>query len=97
MCSEHKLPSKINDADCELCKSETVWEETCSDLETSSDSVFIMVSASGKYVNAVLNITGANLKFVDDLQNGKSKGQVLWDKTCVDDCTIKVVVWSNFG
>ena len=71
MHSEHKLPSKINDVDCELCKSETVWEETCSDLETSSDSVFIMVSASGKYVNAVLNITGTNLKFVDDLQNGK--------------------------
>ena len=92
MCSEHKLPSKINDVDCELCKSETVWEESCFDLETSSDSVFIMVSASGKYVNAVLNITGDNLKFVDDLQNGKSKGQVLWDKTCVGDDSTKVVV-----
>ena len=76
MCSEHKLPSIINDADCELCKSETIWEETCFDLETSRDSIFIMVGASGKYVNAVLNITGANLKFVDDLQNGKYKGQV---------------------
>ena len=74
--SEHKLPSKINTADCDLCKSETLWEETCFDLKTSSDSVFIMVSASGKYVNAVLNITGANLRFVDDLQNGKFKGQV---------------------
>ena len=76
ICSEHKLPSKINDADCELCKSETLWEDSCFVPETSSDSVFITVSASGKYVNAVLNITGANLKFVDDLQNGKTKGQV---------------------
>ena len=63
----------MNDADCDLCKSETLWEEFCFDLETSSDSVFIMVSASGKYVNAVLNITGANLRFVDDLQNGEYK------------------------
>ena len=49
-----------------------------------------MVSASGKYVNAVLNITGANLKFVDDLQNGTFKGQVLWDKACVEDDSTKV-------
>ena len=44
-------------------------EETCHVQATHRETFFIMVSANEKYNNAILNITGGNLKSVKEIDN----------------------------
>ena len=43
--SEDTIPSGINEKECKLCLSQTLWEDTCTNLETARDSFFVLVAA----------------------------------------------------
>ena len=54
---------------CKLCFSQSLLEETCGIQAIARETFFIMVSANEKYSNAILNVTGGNLKSVKEIDN----------------------------
>ena len=69
--SENKLPFNISLDECSTCISRSAWEDWCRDIETSKDHFFVMVAAYESYDNAVLKITGGNIKTIEETDNDK--------------------------
>ena len=69
--SEDKPPFKISLEECSTCISRSAWEDWCRDIETSKDHFFVMVAAYESYDNAVLKITGGNIKNIKQTDNDK--------------------------
>ena len=67
--SEDKLPFSLEE--CSTCISRSAWEDWCRDIETSKDHFFVMVAAYESYDNAVLKITGGNIKTIEETDNDK--------------------------
>ena len=67
--SEDKLPFNLEE--CSTCISRSAWEDWCRDVETSKDHFFVMVAAYESYDNAVLKITGGNIKTIEETDNDK--------------------------
>jgi len=68
--SEDKLPFNLEE--CSTCISRSAWEDWCRDIETSKDHFFVMVAAYESYDNAVLKITGGNIKTIEETDNDKA-------------------------
>ena len=64
---EDQPPYTISEHHCKLCFSQSILEETCDIQAIARETFFIMVSANEKYSNAILNITGGNLKSVEEI------------------------------
>jgi len=75
--SEDTIPSGINEKECKLCLSQTLWEDTCTNLETARDSFFVLVAAhvntngywkKNRYYNATLDFTGGNVISIKEVE-----------------------------
>ena len=66
---EDQPPYTISEHHCKLCFSQSILEETCDIQAIARETFFIMVSANEEYSNAILNVTGGNLKSVKEIDN----------------------------